>query len=138
MTEATALTPQQSFQQKLMDRIRDDIGELMPDEALSEIVGKAIEKSFFEERETKDGYYGHHRTEIPWLVKLTRDELNLRVHAAVTKWFGENDEKVRAMVQERFDEGIVACSVRAINGMFQGPMMNLQAKIDDRLQKLSV
>lgn len=38
----TQLTPQQSFEEKLKDRIRENIGDLMPDALLSQMIARAM------------------------------------------------------------------------------------------------
>ena len=132
---STELTPQQTFEQKLEERIRQDIGELMPDEALAEVVQRAIEKSFFEEREVDDGHY-RHKTVIPWLVRLANNQLKARVDQQVEKWFVDNEEKVMGFVRQRLDAGICHAVVNAIDSEMSGPLYDLQQKFQDFIDRI--
>ena len=130
------LTPQQTFQQKLEERIRKDIGELMPDEALSKIVASAIEKAFFEERVIEGRYFSDRQIEVPWIVKIMRELLDARVNEAVKKWMFENDEKVRDMIAERFDVGIAKASISAIDSLFREEFDELRYKFEGKIAEL--
>ena len=48
-----------SFQERMKDRIKKDIGELMTDDELSAIVERAVNEIFFKPRIVKDGC--HHQ-----------------------------------------------------------------------------
>lgn len=52
----TQLTPQQLFEEKLKDRIRENIGDLMPDALLSQMIARAMEEFLFKPVETKDSW----------------------------------------------------------------------------------
>ena len=137
MADTKTLTPQQSFEQKLSDRIREDIGELMPAEALAEIVSKAIEKSFFEERKVSDrGYYDNGRKEVPWIVALVKKEMDARVQVAVKEWVASNGDKIEKTIKDRFDEGMATAVVRTIDNIFQPSMQNLQSQMSDVINSL--
>lgn len=127
-----------TFQEKLEERIRTDIGELMPDEALAEIVTRAIEKSFFEERTVEDGTYTYQkRKQVPWVVQVVRELLEARVEAAVKTWVSDNPDAIKKVVQERLDEGIASAFVKSINNLMQAPVMELQNSMNEIVRRLS-
>lgn len=137
MAETTALTPQQSFQKKLEDRIRENIGELMPDEALQEIVAKAVQKAFFDPV-IKTDRYGHTNSsqEPPWMVTLTREILEKQTGEAVRKWFADNPEKVEKLIEEYFATSVSKTVIRSINHVFQQDLFNMEQRLQSTLNEL--
>ncbi len=49
------IAEQKSFEQRMISRIREDIGKLMTDDELSKIVERATEEIFFKETIIEDG-----------------------------------------------------------------------------------
>lgn len=135
---STELTPQQSFQSKMEERIRKDIGELMPDDALADIVTKAIEKAFFQSEIIPGGPYNRDTTEPPWMVRITKELVDTRVQSAVKHWIVLNEDKVMKMISEKFDEGIAGASVKAFDSIFQNQLYDLQQRIETSIQNLRV
>jgi hypothetical protein len=55
------LTPQQLFEEKIKARLRAEIGDLIPDDVLKDLLGKAIQEMFFTRRESRpDNWHGKH------------------------------------------------------------------------------
>ncbi len=52
----SSIVAQQSFEEKVMGRIRESIGELMSDEDLKRIVEKGIDRALFERHEIGDSW----------------------------------------------------------------------------------
>ena len=69
------LTTTKSFEERMKDRIREDIGKLMTDDELSKLVRRATNDIFFKGREVKDGY--HTIEEEPLYIKLLKNSLLL-------------------------------------------------------------
>lgn len=63
MTESTALTPMQTFQERLKGKLRDDIASMLPDEAISEMVKTVINEEFFTKRTVKKASSNHYNPE---------------------------------------------------------------------------
>jgi hypothetical protein len=132
----TDLTAQQSFEEKLVDRIRKDIGELMPDAVLEEIVGKATHKVFFESKVVRDRYGSMDREEAP-VMAVVRDLLDKRVAECVREWIADNEDKVLDTIGDLVAGGIVASVARSINSLFSQPMWELDQKIRDVVESLA-
>lgn len=52
--ESKALTPMQSFQERLRASLRDDVARMIPDEALAEMIQQVIKEEFFTKRVIDD------------------------------------------------------------------------------------
>lgn len=132
-TMGTELTPQQTFEQKISDRIRADIGELMPDEVLKGIVGRAMEKAFFAETVTSDRY-GHRETKPPLVAEIIKELLETKVRKATLEYLHENDEKVQEMLDERLSKGLVSAVVQSFDWVFKDALVSLQDDISNRIR----
>ena len=133
---AAQLTPQQAFQEKLEARIRKDIGDLMPDDALMGILDRATEKAFFEERTVKEGY--HERKVESWSVTILRELLEERMKVALEKWILANDEKFKEMVAKRLDEGIASAFVKSFDRLMQNTAMSYQQDVSAMIEQLRI
>jgi hypothetical protein len=100
MTGEKQLTPQQKFEEKLQDRIRNDIGELVPDEVLSELIQRSINRIFFEERPIKREHGYNASTEyLPAkFEQFVEDAMAPMLRDAAEDWIADNADKVREMI----------------------------------------
>lgn len=135
----TALTAQQTFEERMKERIRDSIGELMPDAALAEIVKRATEQAFFKPRELerRDAYYGGRpETKEPWITEFVRGELSKQVGEAVKAWMKENDARIQEAVNAALGENIMDTLASAVRQTFSGAFYTFGENIRSTLQQL--
>lgn len=59
------LTAMQTFQENLKDKIKDDIGAMLPDDAVTEMIGRVVEEHFFKPKIVKTGNYHNPTNEKP-------------------------------------------------------------------------
>lgn len=50
------LQPLAAFQERVKEKLRDDIGSMLPDEALAALVQEAVKEQFFKPRKVEEGY----------------------------------------------------------------------------------
>ena len=64
---AISSDPMREFRERVAEKLRADIGAMLPDDALIAMVQQAVENEFFKERTVNDGQY--HTKVIPsWFV----------------------------------------------------------------------
>lgn len=131
--EQTALTPQQSFEQKLTDRIRESIGDLMPDEKLAEIVQRGMEEAFFKER-TVERRYGDRVQEPSWAVVVVKELLDEKVKGEVSKWFVEHPDEIEKIIKDVIGKGIVNCAISYLESKL---FFRIQNAVQETLQQMS-
>lgn len=124
-----------SFTKKLEERIRNDIADLIPDEALQEIIKTAIDRAFFEERIIKDGAYIERR-EVPWIIKLIKEEINERVECEVEDWFINNENVVKEIINNKLNAGIVTCMITALNKILEPSFSQFADNVYNSIYKL--
>lgn len=134
MRESKQLTPQESFEKKLTDRIRESIGDLMPDEKLAEIVERGMQEAFFKGRHVQErGYHGRTYEEAPWLVSAVKELLEEQAKAEVKKWLAEHPEEVERVMREWLEKGVAEIVVSWIDGQMR---WHLQQAVESTLSNL--
>lgn len=82
------ITTSKTFEENLKERLREDVGRLMPDEKLSELVEKGVQNLFFTRRTSGDSW--NKREEPSWFEKEIEKLLTASVQNAVKKYMDEN------------------------------------------------
>lgn len=132
------ITTPQTFEQKMMDRIKDSIGDLLSDDDLKRIVEQGIEKALFEKRTVHSGTGSwNDRVEDSLVDKAVREFLDERVTDAVNKWLDENPERMQLAVDDAVKAGIAGCVNRSLDSRFGGmfQMLVMQAQNDGLLPR---
>jgi hypothetical protein len=124
----TVVDPTVEFQQKMRERIRANIGDLMPDAALAQIVEKGIHEAFFAPRRVPQNY-GADKIEPSWFVKFLQDACKSLVEQAVKEWVSRNQEQVLAMAKETLEDGVAQAVLNSFARLWRGPI----AAFDDKL-----
>lgn len=84
---AKPMDPLKAFQEKVADKLKKDIGELLPPEVLDGMVAKAIKETFFAPTKTKQLSYPYHEVEGPsWFVKAVSEQAKPLLEAEVKKF----------------------------------------------------
>ena len=96
----------QTFQEKVNDRVREAIADLMPKEAIDEIIKRQVEKSFFEdvEVEVRYGSYDTRRERRPSLfIQAVVEAGKPLIEAAAKRFVEENQETLQEAVRQFLD-----------------------------------
>ena len=88
------LSHKETFEQKIKERIRDDIGNLMPDEVLAEIVSKSV-MDIINQPEQPETMYG--QAKPPFIERVVRELLEQKINALIV----DNEE-----LSKNIDESI--------------------------------
>lgn len=121
-----------SFQEKMKERIRDSIGDLITDEELKVLISQGIKEVYFTE---KPGYsYGAKPT--PALMhEIIKECLGKQVQAEVNNWIKDNNKEVTEMIDQVIKNGIGMALISAINMKFSGEMMIFQNNLVNNLNR---
>lgn len=115
---AKPLTPLQDFEAKLRDKIRTDIGALIPDEALSALVQRAIEEDLFKDRPgPRDDWGRPLRKDIPSpFVQAVREAVDEAVKAETTRQLAAMKDVIEDKVREMVGQSLVDVVLRSMAG----------------------
>lgn len=134
--------PMQEFKDKVAERLRDQIGDLIPDEALAKMVEDAMQKAFFEGRVTKkwDGYRHSETSEPPWFVSEVKGLVDARVKEAVINEMNKRAEDLDKIIEERLEAGMSQMVLKTIDDVFRNAFQqvgfNLQQDINNAMQNI--
>ena len=129
-----AIVQAKTFEERMRDRIRESIGELMSDEDLQKIVEQGIDEVFFKTRYVEDGRYN--KREIPPLIhSVVKEVLNDRMKDAVEAWLQTHESNVRVAVAHVVEEGAGRAMVKALNGYMADSMIRLESDIIGKIQR---
>jgi hypothetical protein len=81
----------QDFQTKLVERLRKDIGELLPEQVLEDLIKKAVTDEFFKTRIIEEGW-NRRREEPSWFVQAVTEAAKPMLEKQVKKFVKENEE----------------------------------------------
>jgi hypothetical protein len=133
----TDIVESKTFEQRMKERIRDSIGDLISDEDLTKMVDRSLEEVFFKPRPNPKyaSYYnaGEPATIPPLLHDIIKEVMEANVQAAVREWIGSNQEEVNAIIQKVVQEGIGSAVLGAMNSMFNHQLSNLQNNISQQI-----
>lgn len=135
---STEITNPETFEQKLKNRIKDSIGDLISNEDLSKLVHRGVEEIFFQRRPNPkhNGYSSNTLVTIePLLHELVRDAIQPAVVAAVETWVQEHHTEMMKVVDEVVKEGVGTAVLEAMNRKLQDPLMHFQGEVYNKLMQ---
>ena len=127
------IVKKKTFQERMIDRIREDIGKLMTDEELSKIVKQAMEEIFFKSTEVKDGFST--KRQPPFIHKLIKDLLKDAVYRQVSIFISDNNDLVLKEIKEVITQGMGKALMEALTMQFQNELMSFQNNIIQSLER---
>jgi len=133
MKEENQIQKAKSFEEKMMDRIKNSVGDLMTDEDLKKILEKSMTAMFFTETYKNHGYH-REQERIPGLAeKIVTEHLKDRMDVVVGMWLEANSTKVREAVDKALEGGLATAMTRAMNSRFEDTLSTLRMNIDSAL-----
>lgn len=131
----TEITKSKSFEERMKERIKDSIGDLLTDEDLSKLISRGVEDIFFKAVTVSDGWSST-KTTPPLLHSIVKELLEPSVRKAADVWINEHKEEVLKVVDIVISEGMAKALLRTIDMKFQDDLVNLQCNIQNNLQKV--
>lgn len=133
MVESNELATPMTFQERLKERIRDAIGELLSDTDLTALVERGIDEVFFQPRRVPNGRYD--TRELPPLIhEVVKEVLSVQMREAVEQWLLSHEDEVKEALENCVREGAGMALLRGLNSFFEQEMNKMQWEIAGRLQ----
>lgn len=95
----------ENFENRVINRLREDIGSLMTDEELARLVRLACDRIFFLPRKIQDGY--HTRTEPSEFMAVCKELLAPKVKEAALEYIKANPQVIEEVVRKVIAEGFI-------------------------------
>lgn len=130
----TDITKANTFQQRMFERIRESMGDLLSEDDLKELLERTIEKSFFEERAVPaQSYYDRDKKKQSLFQELVTEQVQPMMEKAITAWLQDNSEQVTSTIDAVLKDGILSALSQAIEYKMQTPVFNLRHEISNKL-----
>jgi hypothetical protein len=128
---ATDLELTKSFNEKVFERIRESIGDLMSDDDLKLLVNAAMQKAFFTDQYEPARYHGGSttRTGPPLIVQEIKKLLEEQVKKSVDVWLVEHSDECKRLIDDAIAGGVFKMVMTHIENKFHGPMQNLRNEL---------
>jgi hypothetical protein len=100
-----------TLQERVGDRIRDQIGDLMTNEDLKALVDKALQEAFFTRTPIPKAYNDYHSEQKyapAFAVKFVHDLLKDRVDAACKEWLAAHADELGKHIDEAIGKGFLS------------------------------
>ena len=126
----------ESFEDKMKNRLKESIGDLITDEDLTKLVNKAIEEVFFVggRKTVTGGMYPTYKDIPPLLHGIVENALKEQIKQIAEVWVTENQLAITAMLDQIIKDGAATMMMEAFNNMFQGQLSNLKFNIENQIQ----
>jgi uncharacterized membrane protein YheB (UPF0754 family) len=137
---ATTQNVSRSFEEAIKDRLRKDIGELLPDQVLAELVKKAVQDLFFTERVENKGSYNERR-QPSWFVEEAGKLIKAQLGEAITAYMTEHKEQLGRVLADHLRDNIhkiladlvVECFTYRASQLFS----ELSQSLEERLRRVA-
>jgi hypothetical protein len=130
------VTTSKSFEERMFEQIKSQMGDLLTANELKDILEKSIQKAFFEPRKTKTNY---NTTEIePLFVELIREELKPLIQAGANQWLKDNQDKVDEILKTQIGENAAQFMANAFSAMMYQPMQNMVWELQSKLSNQGI
>ncbi len=131
-----------TFEQKIHNRIRDSIGDLMSEEDLKKLVHGTFDTVFFKPRANPKytGGYGSNSHEKQFIEPLSTEIIRTLMRPIfeeqVNLWLAQNKEQVLEVIGKKLEQDAGQLLLGAIANSFQVPLMNLRANVQSVVNSL--
>lgn len=124
----TAITTTAAFQERMFEKIRDQMGDLLTEEDLKRLVESAMQKAFFEPRTDARGY----NTGPPLFVSMIEKQMQQAVSKAVSDWVAAHPEEVAKVLKETIEAGIFNMMISHFASRTSWPLQELLNKLQSK------
>ncbi len=119
---STEITTSKTFQERMFERVREHMGDLLTEEDLKKIVDTALQKAFFEERKIRLGVGYRDEIRPAIFVEMIQTELQEQVKKALVQWLQDNNEVVQQTIEKVIQEGITKVVMQTLEARMTAPL----------------
>jgi len=131
----TLLAEVKSFDERMIDLMRANVGLLLTEEELQKIMTRGIEELFFKERKVIPNPHRptDYRMEPALMEVALLDIVRAKVPDALNLWFKDNPEKIQELINNCVGANVEQFLAKAIAGLFQNSFQNMQWSIQSNI-----
>lgn len=130
----TDVTLPQSFQEKISEKLKDSIADLLSEEELKRLVEAGITQHLFNRR--PDRYHGDQLSVAEAILKqLAGPRLEAELHLQLADWMKANDEYVKSLVTDAIQKGAGELMLRAFSNALECSMISMFENFRNNLMR---
>jgi hypothetical protein len=122
-----------SFDEKLKDRVREGLGDLLSDEELSKIIQRGIEEVFFKQRVEVKQFSSKSEVKEPLIHEIVKEVLDEQLRAAaatvIKEWATNNPEYMEEYFKHIVETGIGQIMLQAMSAQFAMPLQMFKSHV---------
>lgn len=100
--------PLEEFKQRVLEKLKADIGSLMPDEALAGMVQQAIKEAFFTKREVpkpgRSSYSNETVTMPSWFEAQVMEQIEPKLKAQIKEFVEAHSQSIQEAIAAQLDK----------------------------------
>lgn len=127
----TAVVPQKPLAERIYDRVKGQLGDMVTDDDLRPLVARAMEDAFFAPRPQFDHWGNKAPPKVPYLVEMVQAQMEKAVREHVEAWFTTHPEVAAKAIEEVIAKGVLAVTFQALEVRMQQPLYELVQKLRD-------
>lgn len=134
----TELAENKTFQEKLTEKIKEGIGDLISSDELRPLIERGIEETFFKPSYKKEGngYYNDRVIEIPSLMHgLIKEALLPEFREVVKEYFSKHPEKIEKILESVLKDNAADMLRPTLNEMIGSHFISFKYKIIEELSR---
>lgn len=137
VTTMASIASATTFQERMFERVRESLSELLTPEEAKALVEKAIEESLFKPELIRgNSYHTPDRYGPSRFEQLVKEATEPMVKAAIADWLAEHQEEVKASIQSVVEMGIASTVVKVFREEMRQPMYEIGGKLSQVINKL--
>lgn len=124
-----------SFDERMMDMMKENVGGLFTPEDLKKIVERGIEKLFFEARLINSNY-GRNDYKSSLSEELVEKHMKEQVRIAIAEWIKDNPEKILPIIENAINKGITTHIMNAVENFFSNTFWQFGEQLKQQIQNM--
>lgn len=126
------IQPAKSLQERVSDRIREQIGELLTDDDLKKLTEAAVKQAFFAPRVLMRDY-GREELQPPLIISTVENLLQPAVNAEVAAYLKTHGDEIKKHIDDAVGRGIVTLIQQWLDQRLYGAMVTLGDNIKQQI-----
>ena len=124
-----AVIENKGFQEKLMDKVQESIGDLLTKDDLKAIVEKGIEETFFAPAKEKDRYGSIVIRDYSLMQKVLEKEMKEQVIEQVKQWIKDNPDRIIGVYSSLLERDIQSLLFSSIGDVIKNNLVMMKNQL---------
>ena len=127
----TQIATSQTFQERMFERIKDQMGDLLTEEDLKKMVDAAIQKAFFDPIVVRK-QYGVEEVRPSAFVQMIEQVMKEQVNKEIKAWVDDHPEEIAKVLNEAMEKGMFKMALSYFEQKVDWPMREMMTKLQQK------